>query len=120
MLFRSHKAANIPHEERDASAAAVETSALLELAQYVPAEKGASYRAFAVKTLLSLCSDAYFSKPGTNGGFLLMHSVGSKPGRLARGKGGEVDVSLNYADYYFLEALLRFRNLVGGKNALNR
>ena len=95
-------------------------SALLELAQYVPTEKAAIYRAFAVKTLLSLCSDAYFAKPGTNGGFLLQHSVGSKPGRLARGTGGEVDVALNYADYYFLEALLRFRNLSGGRSVLGR
>ena len=118
--YWDHKAANIPHEERDASAAAVETSALLELAQYVPAEKGATYRAFAVKTLLSLCSDAYFSKPGTNGGFLLQHSVGSKPSRLAHGKGGEVDVPLNYADYYFLESLMRFRNLSGGRSVLGR
>ncbi len=49
----------------------------------------------------SLGSPAYFAKPGTNGDFLLMHSVGSKPHNV------EVDVPLNYADYYFLEAMLR-------------
>ena len=120
--YWDHKAAGIPHEERDASAAAIETSALLELAQYVPAAKGATYREFAVKTLRSLASDAYFAKPGTNGGFLLRHCVGNKPGRILNpgSKGGEVDVPLNYADYYFLEALLRFRNVAGGKPALGR
>jgi hypothetical protein len=43
--------------------------------------------------------------PGTNGGFILKHSTGHKP------RDSEVDVPLNYADYYFLEALLRARNL---------
>ena len=118
--YWDHKAFAIPHEERDASAAAVETSALLELSQFLPAEKGGVYRAFAVKTLLSLCSDAYFAKPGANGGFLLLHSVGSKPRFIETGKGGEVDMPLNYADYYFLEALVRFCNLTAGRTALSR
>ena len=118
--YWDHKAWGIPHEERDASAAAVAASALLELAQYVPEAKGAAYRAFAVKSLRSLASPAYFAKPGANGGFLLMHSVGSKPARIANGKGGQVNVPLNYADYYFLEALLRFRNVAGGKPAVGR
>lgn len=99
------KAPRIPHEERDASAAAITASALLELSAYAPGFKGAAYRAGAVRILLSLASDAYFAKPGENGGFLLKHSVGYKPG------GSEIDVPLNYADYYFLEALLRFRSL---------
>ena len=47
-------------------------------------------------------SDAYLARPGENGNFLLMHSVGSRPDDL------EIDVPLTYADYYFLEALLKY------------
>lgn len=103
--YWDHKAPFIPDEERDTSAAAIEASALLELSGFVPGAKGAAYRAFAVKTLLSLASPAYFAKVGENGNFLLMHGVGHKPGN------SEVDVPLNYGDYYFLEALLRFSRL---------
>ena len=117
---RAHKAWAIPHEERDTSAAAIETSALLELSQFVPPEKLAAYRAFAVKTLLALSSDRYFAKSGEQGGFLLTQGVGHKPGKIASGKGGEVNVPLNYGDYYFLEALIRFNNLAGGKSALGK
>ena len=49
--------------------------------------------------------DAYRAKVGTNGNFILMHSVGSIP------HGQEIDVPLNYADYYFLEGLMRKRDL---------
>jgi len=94
-----------PGEERDSSAASVMASGLLELSGFVGGEKGAKYRAFAVKQLLSLVSDAYFAKPGENGGWLLKHGVGHKPGN------SEIDVPLDYGDYYFLEALLRFRAL---------
>ena len=94
-----------PGEERDSSAASVMASGLLELSTFVGGEKGAKYRAFAVKQLLSLCSDAYFAKPGENGDWLLKHGVGHKPAY------SEIDVPLDYGDYYFLEALLRFRAL---------
>ena len=47
----------------------------------------------------SLASPAYSAIVGTNGNFLLLHSVGSIP------HGQEIDVPLNYADYYYLEAL---------------
>ena len=95
-----------PGEERDTSAAAVMASALLELQGYVDAEKGARYRDFAVRQLLALSSPAYFAAPGENGDWLLKHGVGHKPGN------SEIDVPLDYGDYYFLEALLRFRKLV--------
>ena len=94
-----------PGEERDSSAGSVMASALLELSGFVPGEKCARYRAFAVKQLLSLSSPEYFSVDGEIGHFLLKHGVGHKPGN------GEVDTPLNYGDYYFLEALLRFRAL---------
>ncbi|MDI1319748.1 MAG: glucuronyl hydrolase, partial [bacterium] len=45
----------------------------------------------------------YLAQPGENGGFLLKHATGNFPNH------SEVDVPLNYADYYFLEALLRAR-----------
>ena len=94
-----------PGEERDTSAASVMASGLLELSTFVGGEKGANYRAFAVKQLLSLCGPEYFAAPGENGDWLLKHGVGHKPGD------SEVDTPLDYGDYYFLEALLRFRNL---------
>jgi hypothetical protein len=85
---------------RDASAAAIVCSALFELHRYAPHK---SYRDTAVKMLRSLASPAYRAQPGANAGFLLMHSVGSIPHKA------EVDKPLVYADYYFLEALTRYR-----------
>ena len=94
-----------PGEERDSSAGAIMASALVELSTFVPGEKGAAYRAFAVKQLSSLASPAYFSEGAEVGHFLLKHGVGHKPA------GSEVDVPLDYGDYYFLEGLLRLRAL---------
>jgi len=93
----------IPNAPRDASAAAITSSALLELAGFVDAPDAARYRAFAERQLRSLSSSDYLAAPGTNHGFLLKHATGHKPA------GKEIDVPLNYADYYFLEALLRLR-----------
>lgn len=90
-------APNIPNEPRDASAAAIIASALYELSTY----KQAGFKETADKIVASLSSPAYRAIVGTNQHFLLMHSVGSIP------HGHEIDVPLNYADYYFLEALVR-------------
>ncbi|MDD2284588.1 MAG: glycoside hydrolase family 88 protein [Paludibacter sp.] len=90
-------APHIPNEPRDVSAAAVIASALYELSTLGRPE----YKVTADKIVASLSSPAYRAILGTNGNFLLMHSVGSIP------HGHEIDVPLNYADYYFLEALLR-------------
>jgi len=95
-------APKIPAEPRDASAAAIIASALYELSTF---ENGEFYKAWADKIMTSLASPAYRAKLGENGNFLLMHSVGSIP------HGAEIDVPLNYADYYFLEALLRKKKL---------
>jgi len=92
-----------PGEERDSSAGSIMASALLELSDFVPGDKGAAYRAFAVKQLLALASPAYFSEGDEIGHFLLKHGVGHKPAL------SEVDTPLDYGDYYFLEALLRFK-----------
>jgi len=98
-------APHIPNEPRDASAAAIIASALYELSTYGKTE----YKATADKIIASLSSPAYRAILGTNGNFLLMHSVGSIP------HGHEIDVPLNYADYYFLEALLRKKGIETGK-----
>lgn len=95
-------APEIPSAKRDASAGAINASALLELSKYVDKKKAKEYRHAAVKMLQSLLSKAYLAEGGTNSGFLLKHSVGYLPARI------EVDVPLIYADYYLLEALLRF------------
>ncbi len=89
---------------RDASAAAIIASGLLELST-MNVERRSEYRARAVKILLSLCSDEYLAAENSNGGFVLRHSTGS------HGEDTEIDASINYADYYFLEALLRYRAL---------
>ena len=99
-------APGIPNVSRDASAAAIMCSALLELRTFVPAAAASEYTTFAEEQLRSLASPAYLAEPGTNGGFLLMHSTGHHP------KDSEIDVPINYADYYFLEALLRARKKV--------
>lgn len=91
-----------PVLRKDSSAAAVTASALLELATQVPdAALAARYRAAALRTLDILASPAYLATASTSPG-LLRHAVGDLPA------GREVDTTLIYADYYFLEALLRF------------
>ena len=96
-------APNIPNALRDASAGALMASALLELGQYSTKKEQKEYVSVAEKMIQSLASDKYRAKLGENGGFLLMHSVGALPFN------SEVDVPLTYADYYFLEALLRYK-----------
>ncbi len=86
---------------KDASAACVVASALLELCQYVDAEKGRDYRTAAVQMLRDLSTDKYQSRQ-KNVAFLL-HSTGHHPAS------SEVDASIIYADYYYLEALLRLK-----------
>ena len=95
---------------RDSSAAAIAVSALLELATFVPESKGEYYRHQALLMLRSLASPSYSAKLGLNGHFLLMHATGNQPA------GSEIDVAINYADYYYLEALLRCKrgNDLGG------
>ena len=93
----------IPNEPRDASAAAIIASALYELQGY-SANRG-QYKALADKILASLIGH-YRSPIGTHHGFILLHSTGHKP------VNSEVDTPLIYADYYYLEALLRRKKLL--------
>jgi hypothetical protein len=98
-------APGIPNALRDASAAAIISSALFELSGYVDKKTAAGYIKNAVLMLTTLSAPQYKAKVGTNGGFLLQHSVGSIPGKT------EVDVPLTYADYYFIEACKRYREM---------
>jgi hypothetical protein len=98
-------APGIPNAKRDASAGAVMASALIELSGYVQPELGKKYLGIAEIQVRSLASPAYLAKTGKNGNFILKHSVGSIPGK------SEVDVPLTYADYYFIEALMRLKSL---------
>lgn len=95
-------APEIPNAPRDASAAAVIASALLELKNYVEKPLADRYMAQAETILNTLSSPEYLAEKGTNGGFILKHSVGNMPDKT------EVDVPLTYADYYFVEAIKRY------------
>jgi hypothetical protein len=99
-------APDIPNAKRDASAGAVMASAFVELSEYVNKSLAKTYLDIAGKQLRTLSSPEYFAEKGTNGLFILKHSVGYLPGNV------EVDVPLSYADYYYIEALLRYKNKV--------
>ncbi|ADY53038.1 glycosyl hydrolase family 88 [Pseudopedobacter saltans DSM 12145] len=98
--YWDYNAPKIPNEPRDASAAAIMASALIELSGYT----NGRYINNAQHILNSLATDTYTAQKGQNGNFVLMHSVGSIP------HGNEIDVPLNYADYYYIEALSRLQN----------
>jgi len=104
--YWDYYAPGIPDAKRDASAGAIMASALVELSSYVSEDKRVQYLGIAAKQIRSLTSPSYMAKPGKNGNFILMHSVGSLPAN------SEVDVPLSYADYYFIEALMRYRKLL--------
>lgn len=94
----------IPDVPRDASSAAIIASALLELGQYTKGKEKNNYVDIARQMLVSLSGSSYRAKLGENGGFILEHSTGGLPLK------SEIDVPLIYADYYFLEALKRYKD----------
>jgi len=98
-------APDIPNALRDASAAAITASALLELYKYTNAEEAKQYISTAETILKNLSSSTYKAVNGTNGGFIVKHGVGHFPAKT------EVDVPLTYADYYFVEAMIRYKQL---------
>lgn len=102
--FWDYDAPGVPEEPRDASAAAIMASALLELSTYSQ-ENAQQYFGYAEKLLESLSSNEYLATPGTNNNFLLKHCTGNKPSN------SEIDKPLIYGDYYFLEALLRYKKM---------
>lgn len=98
-------APGIPNALRDASAGAIMTSAFLELSKYVKNPDSKSYMAIAETMIRSLSSPPHKAPAGTNGGFIIQHSVGNMPAK------SEIDVPLTYGDYYYVEALLRYRDM---------
>jgi len=94
---------------RDASAAAIMASALIELSTFTEGEERDAYLRSAEQVLESLSAEPYKAAGGSNGGFILKYSVGSIP------HGTEIDVPLTYADYYYIEALMRYRRMLDGR-----
>ena len=101
---------SIPNAPRDASAGAVVASALLELSTYLPNGTGKRYKDAAIEMLTSLSSDSYQS--GESKPSFLLHSVWHWPNH------SEIDASIIYADYYYIEALLRLKRLQEGYGVL--
>ena len=104
--YWDYNAPDIPNAKRDASAAAIMASALIELSQLDSSKDAALWLSYAQEQLRSLTTDAYLAKEGENSGFVLKHGVGHLPGK------SEVDVPLTYADYYYVEALVRMKRLM--------
>lgn len=100
--YWDYDAPNIPDTYRDASAASIMCSALIELSGYVDKELSKKYLETAETQIRALYSN-YRNAPGNNGNFILKHSVGHMPNNT------EVDAPLTYADYYFVEALMRLK-----------
>ena len=103
--YWDYNAPNIPNADRDASSAAILASGLLELSDYT----NGKYKKEAQHILNSLASKNYTAEYGENGNFVLKHNVGSFPA------GKEVNVPINYADYYYIEALLRLQERTKNK-----
>ena len=103
-------APNIPKADRDASAGAIMASAFVELSTYVSGELGKQFLSIGEQQIKSLASPAYRAKKvGDNNHFIIQHCTGFM------GKQYEIDAPLTYADYYFVEALIRYKNLLEGR-----
>ena len=92
---------NIPNATRDASAAAITAAALVELYEKTKDEQ---YLQASIAIVDSL-QDNYLLQEDISAPFILAHSTGNMP------RNDEVDVPINYADYYFLEAMYRLQQL---------
>lgn len=103
--YWDYDAPGIPNALRDASAASIMASAFIELSRYTDKARAAKYLQVSETILRTLSNNTYKAAPGTNGGFILEHSVGHLPQK------SEVDVPLTYADYYFVEAMIRYLQL---------
>lgn len=104
--FWDFDAPEIPNVPRDASAAAIMASALIELSQLDQTQDADKYLLFAEDQLRSLTSPEYLAEKGSNCNFVLKHSTGHCPAN------SEVDVPLSYADYYYVEALMRMKKII--------
>lgn len=113
--YWDYDAPDIPKAKRDASAAAVMASALIELSQLDPGNKAAEWLDFAQGQLRTLSSAEYLAEEGEIGGFIIKHGVGHLKAKA------EVDVPLTYGDYYYVEALIRLKKLLAkGNGATDR
>ena len=100
-------APNIPKEDRDASAGAIMASAYVELSTYVEGELSKQFLTIAEQQIKSLASPAYRAKKvGDNNHYIIKHCTGFMA------KQYEIDAPLTYADYYFIEALIRYKKLL--------
>lgn len=100
-------APDIPNADRDASAGAIMASAYVELSTYVSGELSKEFLSIAERQIKSLASSAYRAKKvGDNNNFIIKHCTGFVK------KQYEIDAPLTYADYYFVEALIRYKNLL--------
>ena len=97
---------DIPNTLRDASTGAIMASAFIELSSFVEKPLSKKYLNLAEQQLKTLTSPEYLAELETNGNFILKHSVGSMP------ENSEVDVPLTYADYHYVEALVRYKKLI--------
>jgi hypothetical protein len=104
--YWDYDAPGIPNAQRDASSGSILASALIELSKYSSRSQAKEYINVASTILRSLSSPDYKAKLGTNGGFILEHSVANM------NRGTQVNVPLPYADYYYVEALLRYKNSI--------
>jgi unsaturated chondroitin disaccharide hydrolase len=102
-------APGIPNALRDASAGSIMAAALIELSGYVDKNASKKYIKVAETILKTLSGETYKAAAGTNGGFIIQHGVGHFPNKT------EVDVPLTYGDYYFVEAMIRYKNLSSRK-----
>lgn len=101
--YWDYNAPQIPNTTRDASAACIMASALVELSDFVDAKLKKKYMTVVDTQIRTLSSEEYTAKLGENGDFILKHSTGAFPFK------SEIDAPLTYADYYYLEALTRLK-----------
>ena len=111
--YWDYDAPDIPNAKRDASAAAIMASALIELSQLDPSELAPQWLALAKKQLRTLSAPEYLAKEGEQGGFIIKHGVGFHRA------GAEVDVPLTYGDYYYVEALMRMKQLLAKPTSMD-
>lgn len=95
-------APNIPEEPRDVSAGAIVASAMVELYGYTNDQ---IYLDYSNKVLDILKTEQYILPAGIDAPFILQHSSGDWSKR------SEMDEPIVYGDYYFLELMIRLRDL---------
>lgn len=101
----------IPNTTRDASAAALVASGLIELSTYTKDKVLAQNYLDKAEGMLAELSSSRYQSRAVNPAFLL-HSTGHYP------NGTEIDYSIIYADYYYIEALLRLKKIKEGKDLI--